>query len=186
VHLVLQLLARAVQENRHVHLRHAEHACDLGVRMALEESQREDFRRPWSQGGEGAPETVAQFPLISGRGGRIVQGHDRRFLARAHQVERSVNGGAAEIAFGIIERLRRAVAAQQAQENRLEHVFGVGGVAGDAVRRTEDESVTVFENALDIAGDRRSIVLSDREFQGAPPVSVTTKDRVRGRLLQAE
>ena len=164
-------------------LRHAEHARDLGVGMAFKEAEREDFRRPWTQGGERAPEAVPQLPLIAWPGWRVLKRHAGLFLPGAHDIEGGVDGRAAEIALGIGERLRRAVAPQEAEEDRLEHVFGVGGVACNTVRRPKDEPVAILEHPLDLAGDRGYFFLSDREFQGAPPVSVTTKDRERGPLL---
>ncbi len=42
-----------------------------------------------------------------------------------------------------------------------------------------------FEDPLDIGRGRGYVYLSDREFQGAPPVSFTPKDRKRSPLLQA-
>jgi hypothetical protein len=71
---------------------------------------------------------------------------------------------------GVQERFGRRIAPQQSQKHRLQYVFGVGGITGNAVRRTEDEAVVFLEDPFDIAQDRGFVFLFDREFQGAPPV----------------
>jgi hypothetical protein len=63
-----------------------------------------------------------------------------------------------------------AGAAEQAQEDGLEHVFGVGGVAGDAVRRAKDQAVVSPEDSLELVWDGDSGFLDNQYvMQGTPP-----------------
>jgi hypothetical protein len=48
--------------------------------------------------------------------------------------------------------------AKQTEEDGLEHIFSVGGVAGDAISGTEDHSVMSFENATKFRGLRMNLV----------------------------
>jgi hypothetical protein len=50
------------------------------------------------------------------------------------------------------DRLEGVVAAQQADEDGLQHVLGVHGVAGDAVGGAEDRLVMLSENHLQRLG----------------------------------
>jgi len=63
-------------------------------------------------------------------------------------------------------------AAQQAQEDRLQDVLRIGGVAGDAVGRAKDQSVMRTEGALEFVrdGDRR-ILFYQYASQSTPPCS---------------
>lgn len=164
-----------MEKNRHVHLRHAQHARDLGVRVAFKKSEREDLGGPGVQGSHCAPETILQFPLIVGTGRRFAERHGPGFLPAANDVERCVDGSAAQIALRFVQWFSRRVATKQAKEYRLQHVLGVGGIAGHPVRRPEDQSMTFLENPFDLGRDRSYVFLSDREFQGAPPVFAPLK-----------
>jgi hypothetical protein len=57
----------------------------------------------------------------------------------------------------------------------LQHVLGVGGVAGDAIGRAEDQAVMSPEGSLEFVWDRDSGFL-DNEYalQGTPPGSAVT------------
>ena len=62
-------------------------------------------------------------------------------LARSDYIECCVDGGATEITFRVLEWIGITVAAKQAQKNGLQHIFGVAGIAGDAVGRPEHKTV---------------------------------------------
>ena len=153
-----------------MNLRHSEHTCDFGIGIALKEAEREDFGRARIQTCKGAAEGVAQFPgIVAGYDG-FVQWHVWRALPQANDIHRRVNGGAAQVALLVFERLGRAAPPNQAKEDLLEHVFRISRVTGNAVGRAEDEPVALLEDPFDGAGSRDGVDLSEREFQNAPPV----------------
>jgi hypothetical protein len=101
--------------------------------------------------------------------GRVVERHILSILAIPHHVDRYVDSGPAKVAFLIVKGLGRIPTADQADKDLLQNVFRVGGVAGDPVGRTEDETVSLLEDPLDRIGGRGRCSFSNRDFQGAPP-----------------
>ena len=83
-------------------------------------------------------------------------------LPVAHQVNRRVDSCPAEVALVVVEGFGRIPAANQADKDLLQNVFGVGRVARDPVGRTEDETVSLLEDPLDRIGGRGRCSFSNR------------------------
>ena len=108
------------------------------------------------------------------------------------QVQRGVDRGAPQVRGHVVQRFESRIGAGripagEAQEDGLEHVFGVGGIAGDPVCGAEDHGVVRVKGALQglssgkrgRAGDwagRESVVLR-------LPVAFIRVDRRRGSVL---
>ena len=69
-------------------------------------------------------------------------------LARSDHVQSSVDGGPAQIAFGTLQLICTLTAADQSQEDRLQHVFRVSGIARNPVSGPEDKAVVVLKRFL--------------------------------------
>ena len=170
---LLQLLAGAEEQNRHLGLGNAQHLGDLLVLVALEVAKREHFGGTGTEGRQRSPETIAEFRpglrLRTGQGRGIVERDTQGVLAAPHHVDGHVDSCPAKIAFLIVEGLGRVAAPDQPDKDLLENIFGVGGIASDPVGRTEDQGLSLLEDPLDGIGGRGSCSFSNREFQGAPP-----------------
>jgi hypothetical protein len=150
----LQLLPGPVHNDGDLDLRDLEHAGDLGVFVTLEEAQGEDLGGARAQFRERASDGFAGIAIaasVNRIGRRLLERDTTGVLTGADYVDGSVDGGPAKIAFRIVDRKRRAIAAEQTQEDRLHDIFGIGGVTGDTVGRPEDESIALFEDALYVA-----------------------------------
>ena len=79
-------------------------------------------------------------------------------LPRADHIQSGVDGRPAQIALDVFERIRIPAPAKQAQENGLQHIFRVSGVAGNPVRRPEHKAVMDPKGSLEFVGNR------DRRF----------------------
>src|SRR5262249_20479791 len=90
------------------------------------------------------------------------------------------NCGAAQVALFVIHHVGLG-AAQQAQENGLQHVFGIGRVAGEAIRGTEHQAVMRTECAFELVGDGYCrILLYQYASQGTPPCSSVSPVKTEG------
>lgn len=157
----MELAAGAVQRNGDQHLRHVEQMGDLRIGEVFEVAQGEDFGGAGVEGSEGAAQAVAHF---GGRRGaaahRLGERNGGRGATAADQIEGGVDGGAAEVAFLLGQRGDGCVAAQQAQEDGLQNVFGIGGVADDAVCGAEDQPVVFLEDLAEFRAVRKDRNLS--------------------------
>ena len=157
--LFAELAPSAEDRHGHQHLGNAQRARDLEIAHAFNESQGEDFCRTGLEFAESASEDLAQFGDVAfGVVARDLDELHRGIqLPRADHVEGRVDGGAAEIAFVVFHRVGVGRPAKQAQKDSLQHVLGVGRVAGDAVRGGEDQAVVRPKRLLKFAGngDRR-------------------------------
>src|SRR5262245_35667551 len=101
-------------------LRRPEHLRDLPVAVPLEVAEHEDLRRPRGEPREGPPQALAQLPARANALGivpgvarqprlHLLEGSDAGRAARAHEIERAVDGGEMEVAAGA--RLDRRLAA---------------------------------------------------------------------------
>ena len=75
--------------------------------------------------------------------------------------------------------MRRA--AEQTEKDGLQHVLGIGRVAGDAIRGAEDQAVMRTEGALEFVryGDRR-FLFYQYASQGTPPCSSVSLVKTAG------
>ena len=134
--------------------RGVEQVGDLGIAISLEVAQGEDLGGPWRERRDGVSQLAAQLAALEvriGSGERIglerdfrlslgvaLQRHLHRAFARPQQVEPGVHRRAVQVARRRRRQVRRLVAAQEAQEDRLEHVLGIARVAGQPVGDAED------------------------------------------------
>ena len=158
----MQLAARAVQRNRDQHLRHIECLGDLRIREIFEIAKREDFGGAGVEGCKRAAQAIAHFrgrvrPVAQ----RFTERDGRRRAAAPQQIERCIHGRTSKIAFLLDWRRGGRVAPQQAQEDRLQNIFSVGGISGDPVCRPEDQPVILLEDSAEFRCVRRNRGLSD-------------------------
>ena len=101
-----------------------------------------------------SPAACAPVGLAVGRFGQhrfqVVERHPADVLARAHQVERGVDGRAVQETGHVAHRLGRGIALQHAQKNGLHGIFRVAGVAGDPVGGAEDHGVVLAKDLFQI------------------------------------
>ena len=135
---------------------------DLRIREVFEIAKREDFSRAGIEGCKRAAQAIAHF------GGRVrpvaqrfAQRDGRRRAAAPQQIERCIHCRAPKVAFLLDWRRGGRIAAQQAQEDRLQNIFGVGGISGDPVCRPEDQPVILLEDSAEFRCVRRNRGLSD-------------------------
>lgn len=69
---------------------------------------------------------------------------------RPNQIQRGIHGGTAQIACLILDRVP-FLAPDEAQKDGLQHIFGVGRIAGDPVCGTEDQRVVRLKGAREFA-----------------------------------
>ena len=114
---------------------------------------------------------------MRGIGREVCQFYRAIRLARSHYVEGCINRGAAEVTLFILHRIGLYPTAEQAQEHRLQHVLGIRGVAGNPVRRAEDQAVMRSETSFEFVRNRDRCVLFQYARQITPPVlSYAPKD----------
>ena len=123
-----------------------EHAGQLFVRQPLDVTQQEQGGVLAVEGGDGAPEPLLQQDrgLDSGMGRLVVVGRLGVNRPAAQQVDSRVDGGAPEV--GGREPGRPGVGApgHHAQEDGLQHVLRVSGIAGHAQGRAEHGLVVLL------------------------------------------
>lgn len=128
-----------------MNLRNAQHPGNLRIAVAFEKPQRENFGSARGQPRERPPQTVPHLAVISLAGRRFGQRYVLCLLARPQRIKRYVHSGASQVAFRLVERLRGRIPAQEAQEYSLQNIFGISGIAGDPICRSEDQSVAGIE-----------------------------------------
>ncbi len=180
LNLFLQLFTATKHKNGNLHLGHAQHARDFGILVAFEETQRENFGCARAQRRKRPAEDVAQLTRVVLRGCFFVERDILGVTPVADHVERLVDGRAPEVALLIFKGLGGVAAPDEAKKYLLEHIFGIGGISRDPIRCAEDEAMAFLEDSFNDTGCRGCVYLSDREFQGAPPSNLTTKDQARG------
>lgn len=148
----MQLLPNPVHHDGDLDLRDLHHFCDLGIFITLEETQGKDLGRSRVETRESDTEGVASLAIVpAGRmRRRFLERDGGRGLTRADDIQSAVNGGTAEVALRVIDRQAGGISAEQPKENGLHHIFGIGGIAGDAVGRPEDEAMAFLEDPLNI------------------------------------
>jgi hypothetical protein len=177
------LLPGAEDRNCDQHLRDAEHAGDLGIAKSLDEAEGEYFSRALRERADGSRECLAQVCgfRVGAIAGNVDQLQCRIGLARADYIQGRVDCGAAQVALFVIHHVGLR-AAQQAQENGLQDVFGVGRVAGEAIRGTEDQAVMRAEGAFEFVGDGYCrILFYQYASQGTPPCSSVSPVKTEGK-----
>jgi hypothetical protein len=92
-------------------------------------------------------------------------------LLLADDIKRGIDGCATQVALFLIESGGAGGLAEQAQEDGLENVFGVGGVSGDAIGRAEDHSVVGLENTAKFSGLRNNLVFVNCQLRSCLPWS---------------
>ena len=107
-------------------------------------------------------------------------------LSRPDHIDGSIDGCPAQVAFLILEHGGLGIPPKHAEKHRLQHVLGVGSIAGDSIGRTENQAVVGSKNSLDFFRNRDYGFLSQRTLQVTPPavIAFTTEDGGGGELLQ--
>lgn len=122
------------------HRRNTEHGCDLRIGESLKKPQGKNFCRTRL---EFAERPSKRSPQI----GRLVRSFATREIAefnptiglpRSQNVERGVDRRPTKVSFLALQFLGRSRPVQHAQKDRLQNIFGIGCIAGDAIGSTED------------------------------------------------
>lgn len=143
-------------------LRDAQRFRYLLVCKICEVTQCENFGGIRSELREGTAQGIAQLSrgLLNSDCGRLAQRDAVFGLARPDDVDGGVYRGAPKVAFFTLENGRGRVAAQKAQEDGLQDILGIGGVAGHAVGGPEDQAAVGLEAGTKVACERRNRTFS--------------------------
>ena len=155
------------------HLRNAERARNLGIAQAFQEAQRKNFRRTRLQLRQRAGQSLPQCAIVvSGFIGQFGKLDEMNRLPGSNDVKSRVDRRAAQIALCVLHRAQLLRLAQQAQEDGLQHVLGVGRIARNAIGRAKDQAVVVSKRLLEFARDRDCrFFLSQYGWQVTPPLT---------------
>ena len=152
------------------HLRDIKSTGYLLIAEIFEIAQGENFGGTFREGTEGAAEAFFDAAFRRGRrgGGSVEDGFvdwdDTGGARFADDVERGVDGGAAQITLFELDGRGTGGLAEHTEEDSLENVFSVGSVTGDAISRAENHSVMGFKNATEFRGLRKNLVFLDYCF----------------------
>ena len=100
----------------------------------------------------------------------VCQFHRTIRLSRSHYVKGCINGGAAEVTLFVLHRIGLRPTTEQTQKHRLQHILGIRGVAGNPVRRAEDQTVMRSKTSFEFVRNRDRRVLFQYARQVTPPV----------------
>ena len=116
------------------------------------------FRRPSAPRSQSriSPEECARSGRRWARFGQyrlqIVERDVANVLAGAHQIYRRIDRGAMQKAAYAGDGLGVGIALQETEEDGLQNVFGVGGVAGDPVGGAKHHGVVLAKDAFQVGG----------------------------------
>jgi hypothetical protein len=161
-----------VNDYRNQNSRNPQHPSDLLIAEPFEEAQSEYLRRLRRQPSQRASQ--CGFKLtgigISRARGDIHQFERVIVPPGSNEIERGIHRRSSQIALLTVHGIL-TFATKQAQKDRLQNVFCVRCVAGDPVRRAEDERVMILENARQFASQANFAFLDECGLQGSLPLS---------------
>ncbi len=137
------------------------------VAEILEMAERKDLRRTRTEGCEGAAQALLQF--AAGRYGAfeggLIQRQSAIGMARPKNIERGIHRGAPQVTLLLFGRTAGGRLPQDTKKYGLQHVFGIGRIAGDPVSGAEYQAVVGLENPAEFSRLRKYRLLTDCQLQ---------------------